>query len=118
MAAGLEDRRNHLEDSAANVSKSPRKKKQWVDTPQHIGVTLVNHIGWKAEEILDSLVTVLNEGRDAPIIKYLMLYKQLFVSVVECAGPICVFATRPYVDKRQVVEEMDLAIGRSHFLCC
>jgi hypothetical protein len=60
---------------------------------------------------------VLNEGSCPSIIKYLMLYKQLFVPMIDCASPICVCATRTHVGKTQVVEEMDLAIGRNQFLC-
>jgi len=78
----------------------------------------VNHLGRKAEEILDSLCTVPNQGRGPSIIKYLLLYKQVFVRVIVCAGPICVCATGTHVVKTQVVGEMDLEFGRSHFLCC
>ena len=68
--------------------------------------------------ILESLGTVRDEGRGPSVIKYLLLYKQVFVRVIECAGPICVCATGTHVGKTQVVEEMDLVFGRCHFLCC
>ena len=61
MTAELEDCHKYLEDTTANVLKIPREN-QCVDIPQYIGVTLVNHVGRKAEEILDSLFTVLNEN--------------------------------------------------------
>ena len=41
-----------------------------------------------------------------------MLYKQIFVPVTDCAGPICVFVTRTHVAKTQAVEEIDLAFGK------
>jgi len=50
----------------------------------------VNRVGRNAEEILDSLCTVLNEGSGLSIIKYLVIFKELFVPALDCACPICV----------------------------
>jgi hypothetical protein len=115
MAAEIEDRHKPLEHTAENLSKGPERTKDCADRIRYIGLIFVNHVGRKAAETVGWFGTVLNEVEGRSIIKHLMLYKQLFVPVIDCACPICVYATRTHVGKRQVVEEMDLPIGRCRY---
>jgi hypothetical protein len=116
IAAELEDRHKSLEGTAANLWRSPRENNTvrrhtsiyWTDCRESCRTKSIRDFG--------SPGTVLNEGVGHSIVKYRMLYKQRFVPVIDCACPICVYATRTHVGKTQVGEEMDLAIGRCHFL--
>jgi hypothetical protein len=118
MGEEQEDRHKPLEDTAANLFKSPRENTVGCRHAHYIGVTLLNHVGQTAAQIFCWLSIVLNEGKGLFIIKDLTLYKQLFVSVTDSACPVCICATRTHVGKTQVVEERDLEFERSNFLRC
>jgi hypothetical protein len=118
MGEEQEARHKHVEDTAANLFKSPRENTIGCRHAHYIGVTLLNHFGQKAAQIVCWLSIVPNEGKGLSIIIDLTLYNQLFVSVTDCACPVCICATLTHVGKRQVVEERDLAFERSNFLRC